>query len=172
MIDILPKCVSSVYFFYDPELSFLTLGTYGTLREIDFVRELMQSSGDLKEYYMGFYIHSCPKMRYKGRLDPSALLCPEVYSWHPLTDELRDKLDKSKYSRLNTDPNGRDAELFSEQRDLKAIRLFVECKFISNYGDYSENVRTTFGLYRSPKTNQTNFFSSRLDRNRTKTETT
>lgn len=34
VIDILPKCVSSVYFFYDPEFSFLTLGTYGTLRWI------------------------------------------------------------------------------------------------------------------------------------------
>lgn len=32
VIDILDKCVSSVYFFYDPDYSFLNLGTYSALR--------------------------------------------------------------------------------------------------------------------------------------------
>lgn len=32
VIDILPSCVSSVYFFYDPDYSFLSLGTYSSLR--------------------------------------------------------------------------------------------------------------------------------------------
>lgn len=32
VLDILPNCVSSVYFFYDPEYSFLSLGTYASLR--------------------------------------------------------------------------------------------------------------------------------------------
>ena len=32
VLDILPNCVSSKYFFYDPEYSFLSLGTYSALR--------------------------------------------------------------------------------------------------------------------------------------------
>lgn len=32
VIDILPYAVSSVYFFYDPDYSFLSLGTYSSLR--------------------------------------------------------------------------------------------------------------------------------------------
>lgn len=32
VIDILPGSVSSVYFFYDPDYNFLSLGTYGSLR--------------------------------------------------------------------------------------------------------------------------------------------
>lgn len=32
VIDILPKCVSSVYLYYDPDYSFLSLGTYSALR--------------------------------------------------------------------------------------------------------------------------------------------
>ena len=36
VIDILPKCVSSVYLFYDPDYRNLTLGTYGALRYISF----------------------------------------------------------------------------------------------------------------------------------------
>lgn len=140
VIDILPKCVSSVYFFYDPELSFLSLGTYGTLREIDFVQELMKTNSELSEYYMGFYIHSCPKMRYKGKLQPSYLLCPEVYSWHLLTDEIREKLEKSKYSRLNSDQLAHDGELFNERRDIKSVRLLVQCKYMTTFDDYIDDV--------------------------------
>lgn len=105
VIDILPGSVSSVYFFYDPDYSFLSLGTYGSLRfdlsalyryllltfllafrEIDLVQTIAERVPALKYYYMGFYIHSCPKMRYKGKLSASYLLCPETYVWVPLTD--------------------------------------------------------------------------------------
>jgi arginine-tRNA-protein transferase len=34
VVDILPSCVSSVYFFYDPEYSYLSLGTYAALRYV------------------------------------------------------------------------------------------------------------------------------------------
>lgn len=32
VLDILSKCVSSVYLYYDPDYSFLSLGTYSALR--------------------------------------------------------------------------------------------------------------------------------------------
>ena len=32
VLDILPHSVSSVYFYYDPEYSFLSLGVYSALR--------------------------------------------------------------------------------------------------------------------------------------------
>lgn len=66
VIDILPRCLSSVYLYYDPDYSFLSLGTLSALFEISFVRQLARISPDLDKYYMGFYIHSCPKMRYKA----------------------------------------------------------------------------------------------------------
>ena len=34
VIDILPHCVSSVYLYYDPDYSFLSLGTYSALRYV------------------------------------------------------------------------------------------------------------------------------------------
>lgn len=33
---------------------------------------------------LGYYIHSCQKMRYKGDYSPSFLLDPEEYAWYPL----------------------------------------------------------------------------------------
>uniref|UniRef100_A0A0D9QX84 Arginyl-tRNA--protein transferase 1 n=1 Tax=Chlorocebus sabaeus TaxID=60711 RepID=A0A0D9QX84_CHLSB len=66
VIDILPNCVSSVYLYYDPDYSFLSMGVYSALRrEIAFTRQLHEKTSQLSYYYMGFYIHSCPKMKYK-----------------------------------------------------------------------------------------------------------
>ena len=64
---------------------------------------------ELFYYYMGFYIHSCPKMRYKSQYDPSYLLCPETYEWFSVT-ECNPKLDTSKYSRFNKDKNKKDVD--------------------------------------------------------------
>ncbi|XP_015280885.1 PREDICTED: arginyl-tRNA--protein transferase 1 isoform X3 [Gekko japonicus] len=102
VIDILPKCVSSVYLYYDPDYSSLSLGVYSALREIVFTRQLHEKASDLSYYYMGFYIHSCPKMRYKGQYRPSDLLCPETYVWVP-TEQCLPSLEHSKYCRFNLD---------------------------------------------------------------------
>jgi len=115
VLDILPNCVSSVYFFYDPDLMPLSLGTYGALREIAFVRQLARTHRNLTNYYMGFYIHSCVKMRYKGSFTPSFLLCPETYTWKLLDDAVRNKLTLQKYSRLN------DAEVPPERNRLEKV---------------------------------------------------
>lgn len=109
VIDILPSCVSSVYFFYDPAYSHLSLGTFSSLREVYLTRQLNKIAKDLKYYYMGFYIHICPKMRYKARMKPSKLLCPETYMWFDIEPCLL-KLDKQKYSRLNDDVNAIDED--------------------------------------------------------------
>nr|XP_028585885.1 arginyl-tRNA--protein transferase 1 isoform X2 [Podarcis muralis] len=102
VIDILPKSVSSVYLYYDPGYSSLSLGVYSALREIAFTRQLHEKASDLCYYYMGFYIHSCPKMRYKGQYRPSDLLCPETYIWVP-TEQCLPSLEHSKYCRFNQD---------------------------------------------------------------------
>ncbi|KAI8847274.1 arginine-tRNA-protein transferase [Chytridium lagenaria] len=82
-LDILPSCVSSVYFIYDPspEILKLSMGVYGAVREISLVMDLEKINPNLKYYYLGYYIHSCPKMRYKGQYRPSDLACPLTYQW-------------------------------------------------------------------------------------------
>ncbi|XP_064536022.1 arginyl-tRNA--protein transferase 1 isoform X2 [Drosophila montana] len=135
VIDILPGSVSSVYFFYDPEYSFLSLGTYGSLREIDLVQTIAERVPALKYYYMGFYIHSCPKMRYKGKLSASYLLCPETYVWVPLTDAVRSKLDVEKYQRLNPDATAKDVNEFLNQH-LNDVMLLLDAKTCVSYNSF------------------------------------
>lgn len=76
MLDILPRCVSSVYLFYDPAFEHLELGKVSAMREILLVQELQhcQAMEYLTFYYMGYYIHDCQKMKYKATFRPSEIL--------------------------------------------------------------------------------------------------
>lgn len=138
VIDILPKCVSSVYFFYDPDYSFLSPGTYGSLRELELVRSYAKKCPDLKYYYMGYYIHSCSKMRYKARLCPSYLLCPEVYTWHNI-EKCIPKLGASKYSRLNDDKTA-----VCEDSNISLNQVLILCGHTAmTYGVYKNRTRNS-----------------------------
>ncbi|XP_022089840.1 arginyl-tRNA--protein transferase 1-like isoform X2 [Acanthaster planci] len=140
VLDILPNCVSSVYFYYDPDYSFLSLGTYSALREIEFTRLLHQEAPKINRYYMGFYIHSCVKMRYKGQYHPSFLLCPEAYTWCPI-EQCRPKLDVSKYSRLDETDTADTPVNLQEVRVLyrqMSMRYSDYRRFAPNTGDEEE----------------------------------
>jgi Arginine-tRNA-protein transferase, C terminus len=97
VIDILPRCLSSVYFFYDPAYEFLSLGVVSALKEIDWVQQQLTAHPSLKYYYMGYYIHTCPKMKYKAAYAPSELLCDVSFTWHPITKSLLSALDHHRY---------------------------------------------------------------------------
>ncbi|KAG5463637.1 MAG: arginine-tRNA-protein transferase [Olpidium bornovanus] len=71
MLDILPRCVSSVYFIYDPDLATLALGKYSVIREITLAAKFGRYMPDLQKYYMGM------RMKYKAiNNEPSDLLDP------------------------------------------------------------------------------------------------
>ncbi|XP_022765017.1 arginyl-tRNA--protein transferase 1-like isoform X2 [Durio zibethinus] len=100
VIDILPGCLSSKYLFWDPDYAFLSLGKYSALQEIGWVKENQAYSASLQYYYLGYYIHSCSKMRYKAAYHPSELLCPLRYQWVAF-HTARPMLDKKKYVILS-----------------------------------------------------------------------
>lgn len=153
VIDLLPRCLSSVYLFYDPDYAFLNLGTYSALREIAFVRQLARSYGpdspipisaykNFNSYYMGYFIRSCPKMAYKARFGPAYLACPESYNWVPINDCLK-ALDRSKnlkYSRFS-DPNASDP--YAIPSDLSTASLFARIRCQLKYGNDLNNSTTS-----------------------------
>lgn len=53
VIDILPHCVSAVYFMYHEDYAFLALGKYSVFREIYLTQTLSKSIPELHWYYMG-----------------------------------------------------------------------------------------------------------------------
>ncbi|KNC56490.1 uncharacterized protein AMSG_11508 [Thecamonas trahens ATCC 50062] len=81
VLDVLPACLSSVYFFYDPDQAHLSLGVVSAEVEILLTAALSAHLPSLKYYYLGYYVDSCPKMQYKGEYKPFELLCPATLTW-------------------------------------------------------------------------------------------
>ncbi|KDE06916.1 hypothetical protein MVLG_02804 [Microbotryum lychnidis-dioicae p1A1 Lamole] len=106
VIDILPGAVSSVYFAWDPQYSSLSLGKVSALREVAFVRELQSQGGleDLTQYMMGYYIHSCVKMKYKSDYQPSWLLDPMTNDWFAweACKEVLDRCERASFSEAGS----------------------------------------------------------------------
>lgn len=98
--DILPSGVSSVYFIYSTEYSKYSLGTFSTLLEVALVDFIRTTIEEFKYYHLGYYVHNCQKMRYKGQFSASELLCPVTMMWTALDDRVRHLLDTQLFVRL------------------------------------------------------------------------
>lgn len=95
VLDLLPQAVSGVYFIYHPDFEKWSFGKLSAMREA-----ALTLKGGYKYYYMGYYIHNCIKMRYKGDYKPQYLLDPESYEWSRLDEKLLGLLDQKKYVSL------------------------------------------------------------------------
>ncbi|KAJ9105304.1 hypothetical protein QFC21_001672 [Naganishia friedmannii] len=90
VLDILPGCVSSVYFVWDPDYAWASLGKLSALRETALAKEFHKTGmSDMGWLYMGYYIWTCQKMRYKGEYSPSYLLDPGTNQYHPLETAIK-----------------------------------------------------------------------------------
>lgn len=69
LADLLPRAVSAVYAFYEPELRMRSPGVYSVLRQI----ELARSTG--RPYvYLGYWVEGNASMRYKAGYKPHQIL--------------------------------------------------------------------------------------------------
>ncbi|KUI58722.1 hypothetical protein VP1G_06007 [Cytospora mali] len=104
VLDLLPEAVSAVYFMYHESIHKHQPGKLGALREI----ALAMESG-YRYWWAGYYIHSCPKMRYKIDYHPQYVLDPEALTWDLLDDEALAIFDKKHYVSLSKERQGRVA---------------------------------------------------------------
>lgn len=96
--------LSSVYLFYDPAYEHLSPGTFAAVREIEYtlrVKEVFAPA--FKYYYMGLYFQDCQKSVYKASYKPSQVLCPHTYNWVYLTEEVKERITKTKWAKLCDD---------------------------------------------------------------------
>lgn len=153
VVDLLPHCLSSVYLFYDPEFSKLSPGTLSALKEIEWVQKGNQWYPSMQFYYMGFYIHSCPKMRYKANFVPSELLCDESKVWVSTTTALP-LLNASggKYVRLAPDcePAPEAANFLMEDTEVSMLvdSSKLQLNLVGNHGEKRRKLLSLRALLR------------------------
>ncbi|PWN31342.1 uncharacterized protein FA14DRAFT_128369 [Meira miltonrushii] len=122
VLDILPRCISSVYLFYDPDDSGLQLGKVSALREIALVRQIQRKEGmgSVGHYSMGLYVHSCAKMRYKAKYQPSEILDPECCKWIRF-EQIAKQLDKGVRFGFSSQAGSAITEVQSGDKNEKEI---------------------------------------------------
>lgn len=96
VLDLLPNCVSSVYFLYHESIQKHTPGKLGALHEIALALE-----EGYQWWYPGFYIHNCPKMRYKIDYSPQFILDPVAFCWDRLDSTVLRLLDQKRFLSLS-----------------------------------------------------------------------
>ena len=92
VLDLLPDCVSAVYFLYHESIHAFNPGKLGAMREIALARE-----HGYRWWYPGYYVHNCAKMRYKIEYRPQYVLDPESLEWFLLDREALGLFDKGGY---------------------------------------------------------------------------
>lgn len=102
VLDLLPEAVSGVYFIYHSDFEKWSFGKLSALREAALSIEC-----DYVYYYMGYYIHNCKKMRYKGDYKPY-VLDYDTMQWDPLDDEMRLLMDKRIWVSMERERRIRD----------------------------------------------------------------
>jgi arginine-tRNA-protein transferase len=108
VLDFLPHAVSGVYFIYHRDFEKWSFGKLSAVREASLALERGYGY-----YYMGYYIHSCRKMRYKGDYRPQHVLDLHSMQWDPLDDDMRTLMDDRKYASMSQERARRAIEQHS-----------------------------------------------------------
>ncbi|KAK5684395.1 Arginyl-tRNA--protein transferase 1 [Elasticomyces elasticus] len=96
VLDLLPHAVSGVYFLYHQDFEKWSFGKLSALREAALA---MEQGYDY--YYMGYYIHGCVKMRYKGDYKPQYVLDYGSGGWDVLDDEMRALMERRQWASMS-----------------------------------------------------------------------
>ena len=112
VIDLMPHAVSGVYFIYHPDFEQYSFGKLSALREAALAVE-----GGYQFYYMGYYIHTCKKMKYKGDYRTQQVLDYDTGRWHPLDEQMRALMDKRHWVSMSREEEIKEALQQTEVSD-------------------------------------------------------
>lgn len=143
-LDILPEGIESVYFYYDPSFSFLSLGSISAILETEIVLNHYKMDENFKYYYFGYYVPPCPKIQYKVEWSPSEILDPVVYEWSSV-DKVLTELKKKNFMRfVNKEVKKEDIET-----PLLYRGTIMSQKVMQSMLTLSETTKTNLKIYQN-----------------------
>lgn len=69
LVDRTPRALSSIYFYYDPEIAPLSPGVFSILCEVEYARRM-----GLAHVYLGYLVEGCRSVAYKRQYAPQEVL--------------------------------------------------------------------------------------------------
>ncbi|KAI1802576.1 arginine-tRNA-protein transferase [Daldinia bambusicola] len=121
VLDLLPNCVSGVYFLYHESIHRFSPGKLGALREIALAAE-----EGYRWWYPGFYIHTCPKMRYKIEFLPQQVLNPNTLEWVDLEQSVLEKFDSHGYLDFNRTEKDAEKDVLGKDAPVEKVAVPME----------------------------------------------
>ncbi len=133
--DILPFSLESVYCYYDPDYSFLDLGVFTVIREIEYMKSFQKLIDNNFIYYtMGEFSQTCKKLKYKGNYFPTQIMDHYTGKYVYLTEEIKKLIEDGKCHHLVKNVENSELELFSEnERENIFWNLIIEIKSLGDY---------------------------------------
>ena len=134
VIDILPNYFQSLYCYYDPDYSFLDLGVFTAIREIEYMKSLQELIDKNITYYtMGEMSISVKKLKYKSDYCPTEILDPYTGIYVPLTDEIKKSISDNECHFFTL--LGKNKQLVSDYFSEKEIDFFYYNIEVNVFGE-------------------------------------
>lgn len=114
VIDILPHMLISDYCYYDPDLSFLDLGVFTVIREIEYMKSFNSLIDNNFIYYtLGEMSETVKKLKYKGNYRPTEIMDYYTGKYVYLTEEIKKIIGDNKCHFLPENEQNSPKKLFS-----------------------------------------------------------
>jgi len=114
VIDILPHMLISDYCYYDPDYSFLDLGVFTVIREIEFMKSFNSLIDNNFIYYtLGEMSETVKKLRYKGNYRPTEIMDHYTGKFVYLTNEIKKIIGDNKCHFLPENDQNSPKKFFS-----------------------------------------------------------
>ena len=134
VIDIFPKYFESLYCYYDTDFSFLNLGVFTAIREIEYMKSFQELiDKNLTYYTMGEMSISVKKLKYKGDYCPTEIMDPYTGIYVPLTNELKNQIADNECHFFTL--LGKNRNLVGEHISKEEIDYFYYNTQIRVFGD-------------------------------------
>ena len=133
--DILPRSLESIYCYYDPDYSFLDLGVFTVIREIEYMKSFQNLIDNNFIYYtMGEFCQTCKKLKYKGNYFPTQIMDHYTGNYVYLTDEIKKLIEDGKCHHLVKNKENPELEFFTEI-EIENIfwNLIIEIKSLGEF---------------------------------------
>ena len=114
VVDILPHMLISDYCYYDPDYSFLDLGVFTVIREIEYMKSFNSLIDNNFIYYtLGEMSQTVKKLRYKGNYRPTEIMDYYTGKFVYLTEEKKKIIGDNKCHFLPENEQNSPKKLFS-----------------------------------------------------------
>ena len=128
VIDIFPNYLDSIYCYYDPDFSFLDLGVYTAIREIEYAKSFQELIDKNFIYYtMGEMSQSVTKLKYKGNYFPIEIMDHYTENYVFLTEKIKALIGDNECHCLFEKYNkNKDGYFSKEEIDIYINNIIID----------------------------------------------